>query len=71
MLNEQIEQNQSYSVILTYEDGSKFECAEGVTHARALEIKANAKKQIQAKELAFFDVVNIAIIPSTTGGLYA
>lgn len=65
-LNRTAEQSHGYSVILTYKNGSEFECAEGVTLARAVQIKNDVKRAAEAQEFAFADVVNIAIIPSLT-----
>lgn len=52
----------SYNVILTHADGSTFECAEGVTLKRAVQIK-NEIITAQAKgDFSYRDVTAITIV---------
>ncbi|GAB1656952.1 TPA: hypothetical protein PXA24_000008 [Mannheimia haemolytica] len=50
-----------YNVILTYKDGSSFECAKGVTLDRAKQIKAEAEHRKARNEFAFRDVKTVTI----------
>lgn len=50
-----------YNVILTYKDGSNFECAKGVTLDRAKQIKTEAEHRKARNEFAFRDVKTVTI----------
>ena len=50
-----------YNVILTYKDGSSFECAKGVTLERTKQIKAEAEHRKARNEFAFRDVKTVTI----------
>lgn len=54
-----------YNVILTYKDGSAFDCAVGVSLERAEQIKAEIEQQQSEHAFSYRDVKSITI---TKGG---
>lgn len=56
-----------YNVILTYKDGSTFECAKGVTLERATQIKTETERRKARKAFMCRDLDTITIT-SEAGG---
>ncbi|NBI13749.1 hypothetical protein GVX81_09050 [[Haemophilus] felis] len=53
---------QGYNVVLVYQDGSQFICAEGVTLARALRIKSDIRAAQANNDFSYLNVSTISIV---------
>ncbi|MFZ7236507.1 hypothetical protein ACLSZ3_05770 [Avibacterium gallinarum] len=56
------QQAQNYSVILTYQDGSQFECAAQMTLIQAVAVKNKIKAEQEKGRFSYCDVNAITIV---------